>query len=163
MIYATGLSNGAMMSYRVACELSDKIAAIAPLSAVMMVENCQPKRPVSVIHFHGTGDPAEPYNGGVGSLRPDNFTSVPDNIAKWVKIDKCPDQTRITYQKGQATCETHGPCSQETEVTLCTIKGMGHTWPGGTRMLPRRIVGEMSYDISANDVMWEFFLRHPME
>ncbi len=92
-VYATGISNGGMMCYRFAAELSERIAAIAPISGTMAVEKCRPRRPVPVMHFHGTDDKLVPFNG------PDertakflSFKSVEETIRIWVKIDG-PDKT----------------------------------------------------------------------
>lgn len=185
-IFATGASNGAIMCYRLACELSDKIAAIAPVAAHDAFDDCKPKRPLSVIHFHGTDDPCAPYNGGsCGGCMANlltgetkelwSCTSVPNYIDKWRQMNRCSDKTKITFQNGDATCITYQGCQDNAEVTLCTIDGMGHTWPGGTasygeacRRNPdgymcRRLketMGASSDDIIANDAMWEFFKRH---
>jgi polyhydroxybutyrate depolymerase len=94
-------------------------------------------------------------------------SSVQDYISTWRRTNKCPTESSITYQNGDAICETYSPCDKNTEVTLCTIDGGGHTWPGGqltnTQKWWTDIVGIVSQDISANDAMWEFFERHPME
>ena len=69
-VYATGMSNGAMMCYRLAAELSDRIAAIAPVAGTMAIETCRPRRPVSVLHFHGTKDTLVLFEGRtIGSRR----------------------------------------------------------------------------------------------
>jgi polyhydroxybutyrate depolymerase len=90
-VYATGMSNGGMMCYRLAAELSERIAAIAPVSGTMAVKNCHPRRPVPVMHFHGTDDKLVPFNG------PDQrtakllaFKSVEETIRTWARIDGCP-------------------------------------------------------------------------
>lgn len=171
-VYATGISNGALISYRLACELSDKIAAIAPVAAQDAFDNCRPLRPVSIMHFHGTADPAAAYNGGhCGGRMPGDpgwdCSSVENYIEEWRTIDRCPEQSKVTYQKGEVTCVTYGPCDRNTEVTLCTIGGGGHTWPSGTYAKDteswKKAVGKINYDIDANDAMWEFFKRHALE
>ena len=161
-VYATGLSNGAMMAYRLACELPDRIAAIAPVAGTIAVENCAPGRPVAVLHFHGTADESVPYNGGpsrnplVGDTA---FKSVSSTISFWVKNNNCPANSKVTYRRGDVLCESYGPCQEGTAVTLCTIEGGGHTWPGGA---PYRLGGKTSSDISANKEMFKFFEAHPM-
>jgi polyhydroxybutyrate depolymerase len=193
-IYATGMSNGAMMSYRLACEMSDVIAAIAPVGAHDGIEHCEPSRPVPVIHFHGTDDPCAVYDGkddcggcsmaimqglvGVEQKRKSLWEcgSVPDYIGEWAKINGCSSESRITYQNGAASCSTFQNCKENAEVTLCTIEGMGHTWPGQidygipacTRNPDGKIcriwssaVGPLNDDINANEMMWEFFQKHP--
>ncbi len=164
-VFATGISNGAMMCYRLACELSNRIAAIAPISGTMGVTSCNPVRPVSVIHFHGTADMFAPYAGGRGprSLPGESFQSVDQTIAFWLKRDKISGPPR-TVARGQAIGSYYGPGAEGTEVALWTIQGGGHTWPGGRfGILGKRFLGELTQDISANDLMWEFFQRHPLK
>ncbi len=170
-VYATGFSNGGILTHYLACRLSSRIAAIAPVGAPFWTspKSCNPSRPISVMYFHGTADVCAPYNGGPSgceagiSTKGRVFVSVKDTISVWVQKNHCPPKPRITYRKGKVTCETYGPGDGDTEVVLCTIKGGGHTWPGG---LPYKIpgveIGEVTYDINANDAMWEFFKRHPM-
>ena len=177
MIYATGLSNGAQMSYRLACELSDKIAAIAPIGSGMVVEDCKPIRPVPVMHFHGTADPGWPYTGGAGCFTADIFPPVYETINKWIAINNCSENARVTYQKGEAVCRTYVSCGENVEVTLCTIDGGGHVWPGGHAFPSEQKipwdsecalgkgngVGRITQDINSPDAMWEFFKKHPMK
>jgi polyhydroxybutyrate depolymerase len=173
-VYATGISNGAQMSYRLACELSDRIVAIAPVGSGLVVENCSPSRPVSIIHFHGTIEPGWPYYGGEGCFTNDTFEPISATIDKWLELDDCSSPPETTYQNGDSTCETY-PCN-DSELVFCTIEGGGHTWPGGFAYpLERTIewdedcilgegegVGKVSQDISAIDEMWSFFEKHPM-
>lgn len=167
-VYATGLSNGALMSYQLACSLSDKIAAIAPVSAQDSVISCSPTRAVPVLHFHGTADPAAPYDGGHcgGRLPGDpgwDCKSVPEYLDEWRVRNKCSSETEEYYKKGTASCERFTECADNADVILCTIEGAGHTWPDGSySALGENAVGKISRDISANDVMWEFFKAHPM-
>ena len=90
-VYATGMSNGAIMAYRLAAELSDRIAAIAPVAGTVATEIGQPKRPVSVLHFHGTRDEFVPFTGGRGakSIFGTNYRPVEDSIRAWVKANGC--------------------------------------------------------------------------
>jgi polyhydroxybutyrate depolymerase len=154
-VFATGMSNGGFFSHVLGCELAGRIAAIAPVAGVMGIPSCNPSRPMPVIEFHGTADPIVPYNGDplIG------YTSVPDTIAGWVMRDGCQGMPTTTYSNGDATCVTYGECTAGVEVTLCTITGGGHTWPGGE---PFPLLGLTSTDISATDAMWTFFQMHPM-
>jgi polyhydroxybutyrate depolymerase len=163
-IYATGLSNGGMMCYRLACELSDRIAAIAPIGGVLGLDDCAPKRPISIMHFHGTSDNNSPYQGGVGkqSVSKTNFRSVPNNIEWWVRRNGAKDTPVEKLQRNDVTIVTYR-AKDETEVILVTIYGGGHTWPGGRRMVKKSRVGAISESTSANDMMWEFFKRHPLK
>lgn len=163
-IYATGHSNGAMMAHRLGCALSDRIAAIAPVSGPLGIDSCTPDRPVPVLHFHGTADLCAPFNGGAAKVPgAGEFPSIPGTINGWVKRDGCPSETHETYKKGNVTCTTHGPCTGGAEVTLCLVDGGGHAWPGGTSYPSKGFCGGIqTQDISANDAMWEFFKRHPL-
>jgi polyhydroxybutyrate depolymerase len=164
-VFATGISNGAMMCYRLACELSNRIAAIAPVAGPMGLTRCSPPRPVSVMHFHGTGDLFAPYAGGKGprSLPGESFQSVDQTIAFWLKRNNISGQPR-TLNRGKAIGYYHGPGADGTEVVLWSIQGGGHTWPGGRfGILGKKFLGELTQDISANDLMWEFFQRHPLK
>ncbi len=168
-VYATGLSNGAMMSYRLACELSDRIAAIAPIAFQVPVDafGSPPPRAVPVIHFHGVLDRHASYNGGVGpdafvhgiSLRP-----VAELLNTWVKHDGCPDKPKKTQRIGHAVGQFYGPGKDSSEVIFWTLEDGGHTWPGGrvTEGEKRLNLGHINTDIDASELMWDFFTRHPM-
>ena len=166
-VFATGMSNGGIMAYRLAAELSDRIAAIAPVGGPMGTKECSPKRPVSVIHFHGTDDDFAPFNGGRGKgLSGTDFFSVPHSIAAWVEADGC-DPTPVTTALPDTSADgttavrkTYGPGRDGVEVVLIMIEGGGHTWPGRDSRLAA--LGKSTRDISANDLMWEFFQRHPL-
>lgn len=167
MVYATGYSNGAIMCYRLACELSDRIAAIAPVSGPMAMTsaNCLPPRPISIMHFHGTKDESAPYEGGAGrrSVPGQNFQSVEKTIRFWLRQNKLADKKPRVIRKGKALGRFYGPGKDNREVILWSIEGGGHTWPGGKfGGLGKRFLGEMTRDISASDLMWIFFKRHPM-
>jgi polyhydroxybutyrate depolymerase len=166
-VFATGMSNGGIMAYRLAAELSDRIAAIAPVGGPMGTKTCNPTRPVSVIHFHGTDDAFAPFQGGRGKgLSGTDFYSVPDSIAAWVEADGCgptPVTIRLpdTADDGTTvTRTTYGQGKDGAEVVLIVIEGGGHTWPGREPRLA--LLGKSTRDISANDLMWEFFQRHPL-
>ena len=154
-IFTTGMSNGGFMSHRLACELSDRIAAAAPVAGVNGMPTCTPKRPVPIMQFHGTLDMLVPYAG----MPSYNFPPVEQMITDWATRDACTDQPKETFQMGDATCMGRSACGQGAEVILCTIDGGGHTWPGG---LPVASLGKTSTDLDATSAMWQFFQRHPM-
>jgi len=153
-VFATGMSNGGFFSHRLGCQLSSRIAAIAPVAGVMGVDPCAPSRPVSVMYFHGTGDTVVPYDGSAK----DGWPSAPQTFATWAKVDACTGDPTQTYQQGDVTCSTYSQCAAGTVVTLCTIDGGGHTWPGGFP-IP---TGKTTTSISATDAMWTFFQAHPL-
>jgi polyhydroxybutyrate depolymerase len=152
-IYFTGISNGAMMSYRVACEMADQVAAIAPVEGALNVD-CHPSAPVSVIIFHGTADHLVPFDGGstpfqVGDKRSDN--SVANAVDFWVKRNGC----SIAKTHGE-TAEVHtdifSGCQDGTGVALYAIQGGRHMWPG-------LVISGNS--VPASDLIWSFFAAHP--
>ncbi len=165
-VYATGMSNGGFLAHRLACELSDRVAAIAPVAGVLGVDpdKCQPTRHVPVLHFHGTSDPIVPYGGGtpvvpqlgVGIV----FRSVADSMEAWRAKNQCATAPTPFYQKGDATCVEWEGCADDAMTALCTIDGGGHTWPGG---LPIPVVGKTSKDLDATRAMLEFFEAHPLK
>jgi polyhydroxybutyrate depolymerase len=154
-VFATGMSNGGFLSQRLGCELSDRIAAIAPVAGVLGVPTCNPSRPVAVMEFHGTADTLVPYNGNPSI----NYPPVPDTFAGWAKRDGCTGSPVQTYSKGDTQCQTYQTCAAGVTVTLCTVTGGGHTWPGGT---PVPFLGHTTTDISATDAMWDFFKTQPL-
>ena len=169
-VFATGLSNGGIMAHYLASELSDRIAAIAPVGGPLMLEALHNNRPVPVIHFHGTADAFAPFNGGfgkgfLGRNGITKFRSVDHNIQNWVKANGCKTEPEITALPDKAddgmkvTRKTWSGGKEDCEVVLIEIEGGGHTWPGQKPIVS--LLGESTMDISANDLMWEFFQRHP--
>jgi polyhydroxybutyrate depolymerase len=151
-VFAMGLSNGAFMSNRLACELADRIAAIGPVAGQLMMTSCSPKRPVPVMYFHGNDDDWVSYDGMYG------VPGAQDSAKAWAKRNGCSTTPKETYAKGDATCLTYSGCKASADVTLCTIAGGGHTWPGGAPTY----LGKTSQDIDATSELWTFFMAHPM-
>jgi polyhydroxybutyrate depolymerase len=167
-IFATGVSNGGMMAYRLASELSDRIAAIASVSGPVGTETCWASRPLSILHFHGTSDEFTPYNGGRGpkSFSQADFHSVEFSVRTWIEANGCPrvgTERRLPDRNHDGTTVTEmiwGPGRAGSEIVLYTIHRGGHTWPG--RQPPTTFLGLSTSEICANEIMWEFFCRHPM-
>jgi polyhydroxybutyrate depolymerase len=149
------MSNGGFLSHRLACELSDRIAAIAPVAGVLGIPTCAPRRPVPVFHFHGTLDALVPYNGG-GAL---NFNSVADTMRGWAQRDGCGPTPAEFLRRGIVRCDRWSGCRLGSEVQLCTVDGGGHTWPGA---FPIPLFGVTAREVSASELMLDFFERHPM-
>ena len=166
-VFATGLSNGGMMAYRLGCELSDQIAAIAPVAAALNTESCTPQQPVSAVIFHGTADQYVLFDGGLNNKRfpgakPRVDKPVQHAYTTWTRITQCrpapPMRLDTQVVKTACTDGTHG-----TEVVLYAIEGQGHAWPGGRPGVRNGNVDPPSPQISATEVMVEFFLRHPKQ
>ena len=131
-VYATGFSNGAIFAYRLACELSDRIAAIGPVAATQILDDqqaCRPTRSVPIIHFHGTADRLNPYDGGTTSAGYE-FLSAEEAMRFWVKQNACPAAPQKT-ETGSIQHEVYAPCAQNSAVELCRILEGEHAWPGG--------------------------------
>ena len=153
-IFATGMSNGAMMSWRLACE-APEIRAIAPVEGTDNTTHCAPSHPVPVIEFHAADDPNVPFNGGVG-VGPSHtdFTSVPATQAKWVQLDNAEPKAKRVLIVAGAHCDLHAARADGAPVELCVTDTGGHSWPGGGTQQGRK---QPSMAISANDLMWTFF------
>lgn len=160
-VYATGMSNGGIMSYRLACEAADIFAAIAPVAGTLNFSPCEPSQEVSVLHFHGTDDQQLPYNGGVGteSLVGVDFVSVQDSLAAWASINGCYSQPR-TSSVDEIQHQVWEGCAGSSSVELYTIIGGKHAWPGSDG--PGWVGGdEPTQAISASEIIWQFFEAHP--
>ncbi len=165
-VYATGLSNGGMMCYRLAAELSDRIAAIAPVAGTMAIPKAEPKRPVSVLHFHGTEDKLVPYKVPErrGMML---FKGAEESVTLWAKLDGCKEDAETKELSDgkkdglKVTRKTFAGGKEGAESVLITIDGGGHVWPGAK--LDVGFLGKTVQSISANDLMWEFFQKHPLK
>jgi polyhydroxybutyrate depolymerase len=118
-VFVTGMSAGAFMATRLACDRADLVAAIAPVSGTLGVNvPCAPSRPVSVLQTHGTADPVVPFNGGtmLGRGGYSDVVAAPAMAQRWRDIDRC--------------AGTSGRCADGTEVVFVPVDGLGHTWPG---------------------------------
>jgi polyhydroxybutyrate depolymerase len=170
-VYATGLSNGAKMCYRLAAELSDRIAAIAPVAGQRSLSEFAkpPARAISIIHLHGKNDDWSAYDGGPsrgtgrGQHQPYPVPPVEEAIQTWVKHNRCSPEPEVT-RVGKARCLRYSGGRDGTEVVLWVLEDGGHTWPGGkvTRFEELIRVGKTNRDISASEVIWEFFQRHAL-
>ena len=166
-VNACGMSNGGMMCYRLAAELSNRIAAVAPVAGTIAIEESKPKRPVPVIHFHGTKDTFIPFETAKGKTPAFmKLKSVEDSIQTWVKLNGCNDKPKadVLSKDGdemKAIRKTYSGGKDGSEVVLIVIEDGGHTWPGMTP--PAGFMGKSAKNISANDLMWEFFQKHTLK
>lgn len=165
-VYATGLSNGAMMCYRLAAEIPDRITAIAPVSGTLATDIGRPRCPVSVLHFHGTCDNVLPFHGPNPEKRNFyDFLSVPETIRLFAGAAGCSQAPVVTQcpdvdPDDETTVRVHryGDCQPGIDVVLVEIVGGGHQWP--QHALPFRYLGDATNDIDANEMMWQFFCQH---
>jgi len=159
-IYATGISNGGMMAYRLACDASDIFAAVGVVSGVVLAQPCQPRAPVSVIHIHGTADQYVLIDGGVGakSLTRTSYPPARDSVSLWATADGCRTQAQASPAPGVESLD-YRDCRGGTEVLYDVIAGGGHAWPGGERMLA--MLDQPSTAMAATPAIWQFFAGHP--
>ncbi|HEY6463917.1 MAG TPA: hypothetical protein VIY73_27290 [Polyangiaceae bacterium] len=147
------------MASSLACDLSAPVAAIAPVGGVRLPTPCKSGRPVSVIAFHGTGDPVNAYDGGA---KPEWSYGVESAAAKWASHDGCAPAARTSHPAQGVQLAQYGGCTGGAAVELYTIEGMGHEWPGGPPQSAARVahLGTQSSAVDANEVMWAFFEAH---
>lgn len=130
-VFVVGVSNGAIMAYRFACDRADLIAAVASVAGAMIVEDCHPSRPVSIMELHGTADNSVPYNGGRVQPRAARAKAdVPPTAAvvrKWVENNGCGADPTVTTE-GPVSTSKWSACVANKSVTLMTVQGGSHTW-----------------------------------
>jgi polyhydroxybutyrate depolymerase len=183
-VFVTGISMGAFMTSAIACELSNRIAAVAPVAGVLTFPWCHPSRPVPVVAFHGTADPFVAFSGGVGpaalklpyigdpkltigqAIRLHLATgfaqvSIPEQVATWAKRNGCGSSPTKKRPTADVTLYSY-PCRPDSAVEFYVIAGGGHSWPGSHSPLPPSIVGRTTQSISADSIMWSFFIGHPL-
>ncbi len=159
-VFVTGFSNGASMSFRVGVELARRIAAIAPVSGHLCLENPQPARPLSMLYMIGLADPINPLEGGPtvspwGSRR--IKPPVMDSISTWLRLIQASDEPEVMRDSDGVRQIRFGPGETGCEVQLHTIEGQGHEWPGAQRTLPSIISGPQTDKLNATEVIWDFF------
>ncbi len=147
-VYAAGMSNGGIFSYRLACDMADVFAAVAPVAGSFVYEPCQPSAPVSILHIHGLDDDLVPYDGvnRVAELADVGFTPVEEGIGFWAAQNGCPTLPEVSVD-GNVTHTVYAPCADGAAVELYAIAGVGHTWP--------------LVQLQSTRIIWEFFATHP--
>lgn len=160
-VYANGLSNGGGMSFALSCMMSDRIAAVGLVAAAQLLpwDWCADHRPVPMIAFHGTADLQVPYNGGKTWVAPVRFPKQTTWAANWARRNGCAPTPVESPVAADVTRLEYTNCNDDAAVVLYTIKGGGHTWPGGMP-LPEWFVGKTTRSIDASSRMWAFFRDH---
>lgn len=159
-IYANGFSHGGAMAFALSCRLSHRIAAVGTVSAAQdhPWSWCAGSPPVPLINFHGTAD-LVPYHGGKVWLSPRPFPAVLTWTSNWAQRNRCGPNATESEVAADVTRLEYANCADDATVVLYTIRGGGHSWPGGRR-LPEWLVGPTNYSIDATSQMWAFFREH---
>ena len=179
-VYATGLSNGAFMSSAIACTMSDRVAAIAPVAGIVHPDPCPTDRPVPILAFHGTDDPILLFNGGfgdrLGSVMAEGVGADPGDepplaeadlegdgypaaVRAWAEQNGCepePDDEQVTDTVLRRTYR----CDADAALEFVVIEGGGHTWPGSELSASlEAVMGRTEMGLDANAEIWAFFQR----
>jgi polyhydroxybutyrate depolymerase len=152
-VFAAGFSAGAAFSIIYGCSHQRDIRAISTV-AVDFQLGCT--RPMPILAFHGTADPAVPYqNGAVGiSLPGTKVRGTLLNMGDWAKLDRC-RAVPVSVRAGSQVSRSQWPrCTRGTSVTLYTVLGGGHDWPGAD---PKYGFGLTTQQISASRLIVRFF------
>ena len=166
-VFAAGHSNGAIMSYRLACELADKIVAIGVQAGALEVQPCHPALPVAAIEIHGTADQNIPIDGGKGahSISRTDFHAPKDALTTLAAADHCPTDPQQVADTGNpdVTVTTWSPCATGTTVQWVVVSGANHAWMGhpGATGLTEKIIGEPYARLDSSLVIWTFLGAHP--
>lgn len=158
-IYSTGMSNGGYMSFLLACQLSDRIAAIASVTGSMTPEifnSCDPKHPTPILQIHGTSDPVVPYPGAFWTK------PIQEALDYWVDFNNCNDDPTTTALPNISTSDgstvshfIYENGDKQVTTEHFRVTGGGHTWPGTSI-----VGGGTNYDIDASLEVWKFVSRH---
>lgn len=160
-IFATGMSNGAMMSYRLACEAADLFRGIAAVAGTEAVARCNPAQAVAILHIHAQNDTHVLYGGGAGEdafrdrTKVMEFVSVPATVSRWVARNQCRAEPRRVLEVPGAYCESYEGCRAGGNVQLCVTEAGGHSWPGARSV--RRGKEAASTALDANSMIRAFF------
>lgn len=153
-IYASGMSNGGFMSYRLACDMANRFAAIGPVAGGNRTVSCAPSRPVPMIAMNGTLDVVVPYSPAASDAE------------AWAAANQCSPESEVVYQQGDVTCVSYNECVQGATTEFCTVDEGGHTWPGAIDIFELDPVtyfwaGKTTQDIDGSAEIWRFFSEHP--
>ncbi|MBC8098436.1 MAG: dienelactone hydrolase family protein [Armatimonadetes bacterium] len=157
-IYINGFSNGGGLAYKVACTLSQTVAAVGIVSGAFPTQNaaCDPTRSVSIIVFHGDADRVVPYDGSADTHSPAQFA------AEWGARNGCDPTPESLEPQGAVSGVRYVGCTDDAEVVFYSIAGGGHNWPGGGVPESVFMADNTTTDISATEAMWTFFVAHPL-
>lgn len=157
--FATGMSNGGMMVYRLACEMADTFAAVAAVAGTDNTTACNPSRPISIMHIHARDDTHVLFDGGAGkdafrdTSKVTDFTSVAETIRRWVSRNKSESTSQLVFSVPGARSDAYKSKYNTSRIELIVTETGGHSWPGGKGRRGKN----PSPAIIADDVIWDFF------
>lgn len=163
-IISAGMSNGAMMSYRLACELTDFISGVGAVAGTDNTVDCKPSKPISILHIHAEDDSHVLFGGGAGKnafrdkSKINHFLSVNDTIKKWVSLNQCHTTPKRIMEIDGAYCDLYSGCKEDVKVQLCVTKTGGHSWPGGVHPRGKNVTFK---GFSATDLILSFHAPAP--
>jgi polyhydroxybutyrate depolymerase len=172
-VYATGISNGGMMTHRLACDLTKRFAAVATVAANMPVSlstKCSPARAMPIALLSGDADPLMPYAGGsISGGISGNVLSVADTVKFWLNKNSLVTTAKTSLLADADTTDAttttlfeYGVAASSNDIALYSIKGGGHTWPSGTQYFTESLIGKVARDFSGNDAIWNFLSKHSL-
>lgn len=179
-VYSMGLSNGGFFSTVLACELADRIAAVATVAGITHPDDCNPVRPVPVLHFHGTDDDVVPFEGGASSLVDDGgtlggldggqledfaeslFQPIETEVDQWAETNGCDLDPTVSEVSPEVERRVFESCELGASVEFYVVEGGGHTWPGSIVMAFIESLGFTTLDVSATQLAFDWFDEHPM-
>jgi polyhydroxybutyrate depolymerase len=172
-IYASGISNGGMMTHRLACDLTKRFAAVATVAANMPVSlstKCSPTRAMPIALLSGDADPLMPYAGGsISGGISGNVLSVADTVKFWLNKNSLVATAKASLLADADTTDgtattlfEYGVAASSNDIALYSIKGGGHTWPSGTQYFTELLIGKVARDFSGNDAIWNFLSKHSL-
>ncbi|MFM7750395.1 MAG: alpha/beta hydrolase family esterase, partial [Opitutaceae bacterium] len=167
-VFVAGFSNGASMAFRIAAELPQRIAAIAPVAGSCWMENLPAMGGVSICYLSGTADPLNPLEGGYPRLATGGADQggkpkppVRVTMEKWIRALGCPETPAHEARVNGVHLRRHGTGRDGATVEFITVEDLGHVWPGGNAPAPAFLVGHANDRLNATDTVWDFFRAHP--
>ncbi|MBS7562935.1 dienelactone hydrolase family protein [Mucilaginibacter sp. Bleaf8] len=166
-IYVTGMSNGGFMASRLACEIPERIAAIAAVAATLdKASYIRPEQSMPVLYIHGTKDNIVPFAGGPTKAAGGNVFGHEELLHLWVNVNNCVDEPKVTEIGDRAGDGTkiikHEYINPDNVVKVIgyTVVNGGHTWPGRPQYAPVNFVGMVSNNLNACEEIWRFFKQY---
>lgn len=170
-VYVTGFSNGASMTYRLAAEAADRVAAAAPVAGhFWLSDTTEISRCVPTLVIAGMDDPLNPFLGGPARgngiprriLGTEDRPSMPESVRKWARVNGCDVKPLVETPSRGVKLYCFVSRMPGSEVLFYTVEGMGHVWPGAPNWGGRHTFGETTDLLDGTDVIWKYFVKNPM-